>query len=320
MSVLNIPPDSPLVSVVILNYKRRDALVRVLESVRRQDYRRPEIIVVDNNSQDDIGEFIRAYAPEVELIELKENLGACGGRNAGIARARGAIVVTLDNDIFFESTSELSEIVRTFDLRPDVHVLAFYLGDADTGKVRSREWCHPRNMTENSLAEFETDYFVEGAAAYRREVFSEAGNYYEPIFLGCEGHDLALRILDRNFRILYTPQIRARHLMSAQTRSSERTFYIYTRNYIWIAYKDYHFLEGMRFLVPKLAMMAYFSIRVGQLGAYLRGVKAGFAGLRRVRSDRTPISRSTEIYLAKLEKMRPNLLVRFARHRASPQI
>ena len=82
MSDVNTSAGSPLVSVVVLNYKRRDALVRVLESVRRQDYSRREIIVVDNNSQDDIGEFIRSYMPEAELIELKENLGACGGRNA----------------------------------------------------------------------------------------------------------------------------------------------------------------------------------------------------------------------------------------------
>jgi len=89
VSDMNTPPDSRLVSVVVLNYKRRDALVRVLDSVRRQDYTQREIIVVDNDSRDDIGEFIRSHSPEVELIELKENLGACGGRNAGITRARG---------------------------------------------------------------------------------------------------------------------------------------------------------------------------------------------------------------------------------------
>lgn len=313
-------PEFPLVTVAILNYKRRDALRRVLDSVLQQDYANREIIVVDNNSHDDIRHFIDSYAPEAELVELGENKGATGGRNAGIERARGAIVITLDNDIFFESPTELGKVVKTFQARPDIHVLAFYLGDAETGQVRSREWCHPRSMAEFSSTEFETNYFVEGAAAYRREIFGTVGNYYEPIFLGNEGHDLALRVLDHGFRILYAPQIRTRHLMSKDTRSSERTFYIYTRNYIWIAYKDFPFVEGMRFLILKLAMMAFFSLRVGHFRAYLRGLIHGVAGLGRIHSERTPISDATVSYLAQLEKMRPNWRARLARHRTSPQI
>jgi GT2 family glycosyltransferase len=308
------------VSVVILNYKRRDALRRVLDSVRQQEYANREIILVDNNSQDEIRSFIETYAAEVELIELKENRGACGGRNAGIERARGGIIITLDNDIFFESPSELNKVVKTFEARPDVDILAFLLGDAETGEVRTREWCHPRNMTDYCRKEFETNYFVEGAVAYRRKVFEVAGTYYEPIFLGHEGCDLALRVLDHGFRILYTPQIRTRHLASSETRSWERTFYIYTRNYIWIAYKDFEFVEGMRFLIPKLAMMAFFSLRVGHWKPFLRGLVDGVGGLRRIRSERTPISRSTAHYLAELDSNRPKLMVRLARHRTGPQI
>jgi GT2 family glycosyltransferase len=312
--------ESPLVSVVILNYKRRDALRRVLDSVRTQEYANREIILVDNNSGDEIRPFIEDYAPEVELIELPENRGACGGRNAGIVRTRGQIVITLDNDIFLESAFELTKVVNAFRSRPDIHILAFFLGEADTGAVRSREWCHPRSMADFSSTEFETNYFVEGAAAYRRELFETVGKYYEPIFLGNEGHDLALRALDHGFRILYAPQIRARHLMSLDTRSSERTIYMYTRNYIWISYKDFELVEGVRFLILKLAMMLYFSVRVRHLPAFFRGIKDGLKGLPHIHSERTPISRSTASYIAELDSNRPAWRVRLARHRTGPQI
>ena len=312
--------ESPLVSVVILNYKRRDALRRVLDSVRMQEYSNRQIILVDNNSGDEIRPFIENNAPEVELIELPDNRGACGGRNAGIERARGQIVVTLDNDIFLESAFELTRVVNAFRSRPDIHILAFFLGEADTGAVRSREWCHPRSIADFSSTEFETNYFVEGAAAYRREVFEAVGKYYEPIFLGNEGHDLALRALDRGFRILYAPKVRARHLMSSDTRSSERTIYIYTRNYIWISYKDFAFLQGVRFLVPKLAMMLYFSLRVRHLPAFFRGIKDGLKGLALISSERTPISPTTASYIAELDSHRPAWRVRLARHRTGPQV
>jgi len=320
MNATNTLPESPLISVVILNYKRRDALRRVLDSVRSQDYINRETIIVDNDSRDEIREFIEQYASEVILIELEKNRGACGGRNAGIERARGEIVITLDNDIVLESPFELTRVANKFRSRSDIHVLAFFVGDAETGIVRRREWCHPRNVADFSSTEFETNYFVEGAAAYRRKVFETAGKYYEPIFLGNEGLDLALRIMDRGFRILYTPQIRTRHEMSLDTRYSERTYFIYTRNYLWIAYKDYYFLQGVRFLIPKLAMMAFFSLRVGHVRAFLRGLKDGLKGLARIRADRSPVSRETARYIAQLDRARPSLWTRLERHRPGPQI
>lgn len=312
--------EAPMVSVVILNYRRRDALIRVLETVRRQEYTEREIILVDNASEDGICEFISANAPEVRLIELPENLGACAGRNAGIRAARGQIIVTLDNDIFFDSPFELRKLVKAFENCPDIHVVAFQLGEAETGKLRLREWCHPRSWQEFGQTEFESNFFVEGACAYRREVFESAGLYYDRIFIGCEGHDLAMRILDSGFRILYCPQVRARHLMSPITRTRERPYYFYTRNYIWIAYKDYYFTEGCRFLFPKLLMMLYFSLRMRCLPAFFRGLRDGIAGLRLIRPERTPISKGTARYFRELEQMRPGWVSRFVRHKAEPQI
>jgi GT2 family glycosyltransferase len=311
---------APLVSIIVLNYKRRDALLRSLDSVRAQEYAHREIIVVDNHSEDDLHDFLPSYAPEVRLIELDQNRGACGGRNAGILAARGEIIVTLDNDIFFESSFEIGQLVETFARRPEIHVVACQLCDAQTGALRVREWCHPRSWLEYGQTEFETNYFVEGACAVRSEVYKVAGLYYEPLFIGCEGWDLALRILDHGFRILYDPRIRLRHLMSADTRTPERPYYFYTRNYIWIAYKDYPLPAGAAFLAWKLLMMSYFALRARRVGAFLRGLKDGVAGLARIRPDRTPIGSATVSYLKNLERRRPALWARLARHREAVQL
>ena len=310
----------PLVSVIIVNYKRRDAFLRSLESVRVQSYSNLEIIVVDNNSQDGTGEYLAAHAPEVRVVELTENRGACGGRNAGIRAARSDIVITLDNDVFFESAYEISKTVDAFQQRPDVHVLAYQLCDELSGALRVREWCHPRSWIEYGETEFESNFFVEGSCAMRREVYETAGLYYEPLFIYCEGWDLALRILDHGYRIHYMPHIRVRHLMSPETRTPERPYYYFPRNYIWIACKDYPPLAGSAFLVWKLLMMLYFSIRSRQLSAYVRGLRDGIAGIPRARRDRTPIRPATVRYLRKLERWRPTLWTRLNRHREAVQI
>jgi glycosyltransferase involved in cell wall biosynthesis len=89
--------DGPFVSIIVLNYNRLDALERSLASVVRQTYRRREIIVVDNHSDEDVRKVTDRFANQLRLVQLDSNLGACGGRNCGIQAARGDIIVTIDN-------------------------------------------------------------------------------------------------------------------------------------------------------------------------------------------------------------------------------
>jgi len=182
--------DSPLVSVIILNYKRRDALKLALESVMAQDYQNREIIVVDNNSRDDAEALVHAFDPNIIFIGLSENLGSSAGRNAGIRRARGEILVTIDNDVLLDSPFELTHIVQTFEAHPEVHVLAFQICDATTGQLRLREWCHPRSWKEFGQSEFETHFLPEGASAFRREALDRCGLYYEPFLSVMRGATL----------------------------------------------------------------------------------------------------------------------------------
>lgn len=309
----------PLVSVIVLNYKRLSELARCLDSVLRQEYGNLEIIVVDNHSEEDVAGLVQAHSSAIRLIELPANLGACGGRNAGIREARGQILITIDNDVTFASPFEVTKVVQAFEEHPNHHVLAFRICDGATGKLRVREWCHPRNWREFSETEFETDFFGEGASAYRREVFDTVGVYWDPLFIGHEGYELGLRILDHGHRILYCPAVAVRHSMSNETRSENRPFYFYTRNYVWIAYKDHDVRAGVCYLVPKLAMMAFFSLRAGRPLPFLRGLWHGFSGLRRIH-PRTPVRRATLAYVAELERWRPSWFQRVRRHRLETQL
>jgi GT2 family glycosyltransferase len=315
-----LSPDLPLVTIVILNYKRRECLARALDSVVRQEYANREIIIVDNHSEEDVRSLVAERDKGIRLIELPENLGTCVGRNAGLRVARGEFIVTIDNDVLLASPFEISKIVKAFWQRPDVQVLVFKICDSDTGDLRIREWCHPKYWRQFSQSEFQTHFLAEGASAYRREVFDVAGLYYEPLFIGHEGGDLALRILNHGFRILYFPSIRVFHLASPVTRSRERTYRLYTRNYIWLIYKNYPYLSGLRLLSIRLAMMFYFALREGCLRHFFKGICDGSAGLKRVRPDRTPMAKTTLRYLASLDKGRPNWWVRLARHWMQPQL
>ena len=156
--------------------------------------------------------------------------------------------------------------------------------------------------------------------AFRKGALDACGGYYEPLFYGAEGDDLVVRLFNRGYRILHAPQVRIGHRASDTGRSSYRQIYYFTRNYFWTAYKDFPIHAGIRYLLPKLAMMGFFAMRTRAFSAFFRGVWDGIKGLKMIRSDRTPATPSTRRYLADLEKWRPNLLVRLSRHREAPQI
>jgi GT2 family glycosyltransferase len=316
----NSNADYPLVSVVIVYYRRLDTIEQAIDSALAQDYPNVEIIVVDNHSEDDVKAIVEMRGAAVRLIELPANLGPCGGRNAGIRAARGDFIVFLEDDASYVSPTELTKMMRVWEIHPDIHVLAFQICDPHTGKLRLREWCHPRYWRDFSNREFETNYFGEGAVAFRSEVFRKSGAYFEPLFIGVEGDDLTVRLLNQGFRILYTPEVRVAHRASSNGRVTDRQYYFYTRNYIWIAYKDYRFWDGFKYLLPKLLMMSYFTIRTRNYPLFFRGIRDGIRGLRSLHPHRTPATKDTVRYLAELEKWRPNLVVRLSRHREGPSI
>lgn len=309
--------SKPLISVVILTYRRRENLIRVLESVRAQAYEPREVIVVDNASGDGAVEFLKAEFPEVIVVSLPENIG-CAGRNRGVAAAQGDIVVTIDNDVYFDSPFELQKVRNAFDHSPEVTCIVFKVLEGDTGKVHLRDWCHPRSYWDYSDAEFETCFIPEGASAFRRDSFQKIGGYYEPLWIGCEGWDLALRMIDAGMKIEYHPEVRVRHAMSQETRSSGRNFYFYTRNYFWIAFKDYSGLRRWRYLAYHWGMMAFFSLRAGHPGKFFLGVRDGVAGLRKL--QRTRISREGWHRLDEITSGRPGLLLRLKKHRERPLV
>ncbi len=77
----------PRVCAVVVTRDRRELLRGCLTAVRDQDRPPDGILVVDNASSDGTSALISAEFPEVELIQLSENLGGAGGFKRGMAQA-----------------------------------------------------------------------------------------------------------------------------------------------------------------------------------------------------------------------------------------
>ena len=78
----------PSVTVMILNWNGRQILPRCLEalkSLEKVDFR---IIVADNGSSDNSLSFVRDTYPDVQIIDLGDNLGFARGYNVAFSREK----------------------------------------------------------------------------------------------------------------------------------------------------------------------------------------------------------------------------------------
>ena len=303
---------SPSVSVAVLNYERRDVLRRALASARSQRYPDLEILAVDNASTDGSVAMVREEFPEVRVVALPRNVAAAA-RNDGVAAARGEIVFTLDNDVLFTSPDDVEHGVRVFARHPRAAVVSFAIVGAD-GAVCRRDWCHPRDHARWAEREFLTDYVLEGASACRRAAFLDAGGYWPPFFIGHEGWDLALRLLDRGHDLVYSPDVRLEHLVEASARPSSRIYYTFTRNAVWVALRNHRPAAAVRSVAQDLSMMAFASARAGHLATYARALADAIRGARAALSTRRPLSRDTYARLAAIRALKPSPVRLAMRH------
>ena len=87
-------------SCIIPTRDRRDLVTRAIASVYAQQGPRPEIIVVDDGSNDDTVEYVTGLYPEITLCRL-DGRGPGPARNAGAALAGSDIFLFLDSDDYW---------------------------------------------------------------------------------------------------------------------------------------------------------------------------------------------------------------------------
>jgi len=90
--------NSPLISVVILNWNGKEYLSSCIRSVREQTYPHMEMILVDNVSKDGSVEVVKNLYSDVNVIINRENLGSGTGNNVGVRASQGEYVMMLNND------------------------------------------------------------------------------------------------------------------------------------------------------------------------------------------------------------------------------
>jgi hypothetical protein len=269
------------VSVVIVTYNRCEVLGLVLDKFRKIDFPDLEIIVVDNASSDETVSMLEGKFKEVKLIKLEKNLGY-EAYDIGLAKAKGKYIIFMDNDAFLKENS-LERLVKEFNDKPDIDVIAMNI------------MIYGTDISETEAWQADTPIFHGATVAMKKAVLDDVGGYDKDYFIVHTDLELATRILNRGYRIVYDDKIIAYHLRSDKARSKVTSIYYSTRNALFYYWKYYPLFYTLRLSSREVIYGFIRGVREKCLYAYFKGLGNGLFAIPKMLRKRMPLKK--ELYL-----------------------
>jgi len=239
----------PKVSVIVVNWNRRDLLRACLHSLEIQTETDFEITVVDNGSVDGSPEMVARQFPGVRLIRNGENRGFCAANNQGIQASQAKFIALLNNDAEAEP-GWLEALLGAFEGKPDCGMAASkILVYEDTGRIdKAGHLIYPdgqnrgRGSGEPDLGQYDRSaetLWPDGCAAmYRREMLAAIGGFDEDLFAYADDAELGLRARIAGWGCTYSPKAVVRHHRGATLGlNSGRRLELIERNRVLLAAK-----------------------------------------------------------------------------------
>ncbi len=225
-------------SIIILTYKNKNLVQFVLKDLLKSDLpERTEVIVVDNDSQDNIEKMINEKYPQVRFIQVGKNLGFAGGNNAGIKAANGKYILIMNPDIFVKDNSiiKLYNYIKSEEIN-NVGLVAPRINNPDGSlqdtSYRFHKWTTPiyrrtflgkTKMGKKHLDEFlmtnwdrrttkEIDWIQGSCFICSSNLLKQINYFDERYFMYMEDMDLCRKITRLGKKVVFYPESQVIHL------------------------------------------------------------------------------------------------------------
>ncbi|MGV9287652.1 glycosyltransferase family 2 protein [Streptomyces sp. NPDC003719] len=205
---------------------RPKELAELLASVQAQTDPAARVVVVGN------GCAVPNLPPWVETVQLAENTGVTGGRNAALEHLRDVdLVLDLDDDGLLVSDDVFARITALFAADPRLGIVGFRIAD-ETGVTQRRHV--PRLRAGDPMRGGLVTGFLGGAHVLSTRMLEQVGHWPDAFFFAHEETDMAWRAIDAGWRVLYDPQLLLQHPRTSPARHA--FFYrVNARNRVYLA-------------------------------------------------------------------------------------
>mgnify|MGYP003605780804 CR=1 FL=1 len=248
----NLRSNEPLVSVVTITFNlikngRKETIVECMDSVKVQDYKNIEHIIVDGNSTDGTMELIKKYDSINRLRVYSEpDDGHYDAMNKGINHARGKYIVFLNSDDFYCRNNAISDAVSLLEKNK----LDYLFGTAKAITVEGKVvlWHPDINSIPYAMNYCHQTLFV------KTEVMKKLGGFNLAYKVSSDS-DMMIKLYKDNYKygVLLDPYITYRlgGLSSVQSEQSKldhsNSFYKQIGSEIGLTRKECEELWAMKF-------------------------------------------------------------------------
>jgi len=293
---LNTVKTNPLVTVNILSFNRKEELRFTLTKVFEQDYKNIEVIVVDNASSDGTQEMVKTEFPNVNIIELKKNIGIAGW-NKGFEAAKGEYVLVLDDDSYPDNgTIQAGIEIITNDKK--VSVIGFAIYNSHFQKIENDEYYHCSSKSVR-----EVSGFIGCGAIIRRNHFLKLGGFDPMIFLYYNELEFSIRSMNAGYKLLFDPNHKVNHTYSLSQRNEKldknvfigkRRFEHTFRSYFIYLFKNFNLRYSLKYSIKLVLSKLYIAIRLGFIPSFFTSLFFIFSQLFSTNIKRNPVAISIQ--------------------------
>ncbi|MBD3378160.1 glycosyltransferase [candidate division KSB1 bacterium] len=212
-------------SIIYITFQRpKDILKSIDSALEQKHFNDTEIIIIDNDKTSDLSELL-PKKPSIRYFKQNQNLGVAEGRNEGIRKANGEILIFIDDDAYLGREDTLIHIRTLFSSHSKLGCVAFKIINHYSGKVLSHEFPHPKTTLQNH--QMLVSLFIGAGHAIRKSVFDHLGLYLDLTYWG-EELEYSYRMIKNGYEILYVPEITVFHKVSPSGRLDHQKLIYYS--------------------------------------------------------------------------------------------
>ena len=201
------------VSIVIPTFIRKAILIKCLRALENQKINKLidfyEIIVVDDGSTDGTTKWIKEnqiYLPHVVLYE-QEHGGPALGRNLGVTKSRGDIIIFIDSDLVVVDKFLIHHVDKLHNYWLKKNKKCFTYGSVINTSNFQNPLSEDSKITDISFA-----YFATGNVAISRDLLLDVGLFDKSFSLyGWEDLELGERLKQIGVKLIKCPEAKGFH-------------------------------------------------------------------------------------------------------------
>jgi GT2 family glycosyltransferase len=262
-------------SIIILNYKTKGLVKQCVQNlVENMGNLAYEIIVVDNNSGDGVGEMLKEKYPQVKFIQTGKNSGFAAGNNAGIKQAQGKYIMILNPDITVLNNS-IEKMVAFMEANSDIGLAGPRLVNPNgTFQISCRTFIETKHiillrtplsklafaqkiLAKHLMTDFDrlsnqpVDCLHGACLIARKSAIDKIGLFDERYFMYVEDIDWCRRFWDANYKVYFIGEAQMVHLLEKASDHGTWNFWKLDKTTRW------HIASWIKYIFKYLGAKKY---------------------------------------------------------------